>query len=339
MLEMGKRIYLLLSRAKDGDLAATKDLIQICSHIAEAYLLTKSSKNQKLLSFINVSMEDLAIDAIADLFESESGHLVKFERWMNKFASMQSNSAWFIELRRMVCTQVSDYLFQMYRTMDPSISKIIRNLKRSVNQEMSSKLALCDNNTSVCLLSSKNFKTRLLEQHVLTIHLNPVLRYTTNTPDFLKILYHLLQNFEPESVRISIRDLVYLIIQLQLNLNDIENVSKAEECDPFEKALIEEVLNKSISQAKQQFYTTYVSTAKISLEDYELLLKAVKSIIGQEYNLYEEPKLSFQRHFLVLFPHLSDADYTRKYKSIIEYMVKNARSIFLSYIEEEKFSA
>jgi len=110
-----------------------KKVIKCCYTIALAYLKMKTSSNTLYL-YQNEQLEDLAWDFIADLFhKNDSGNLIKLSEYftvsdLNKLDQNETE----IELRKLVFTKVDDNIFRHLGENDPSLRKIIRNLKLAI---------------------------------------------------------------------------------------------------------------------------------------------------------------------------------------------------------------
>ncbi|MEX0721402.1 MAG: hypothetical protein WD059_12090 [Balneolaceae bacterium] len=87
------------------------------------------NRNKLLLQYHYKDIDDLALDCIADLFGREGDCLTEIESYFPKEQlSELKESEVAIKLRRLVFSKVNEGLFRNYRSFDPSLSKIIRNI-------------------------------------------------------------------------------------------------------------------------------------------------------------------------------------------------------------------
>lgn len=107
-----------------------KQLVNLFHKAAIAYLRPKAAMYQRMMD--GMTLEEVALDAIADLFEQRSGTgFPKLASWLNRNISieMMSDDALWVEFRRIVLGAVNQHLYRLFRYADPSLSKILRNLK------------------------------------------------------------------------------------------------------------------------------------------------------------------------------------------------------------------
>jgi hypothetical protein len=107
----------------------------VCRKIAEIYLRRRILKGRLDLRFFSVhTVEDLATDCIADLFQQdEQGCLLQVRSYFEGVdPDAMSPEITLQHLRRLVCGRVQQSLFRLYGEIDPSFAKIIRNIKLAV---------------------------------------------------------------------------------------------------------------------------------------------------------------------------------------------------------------
>jgi hypothetical protein len=95
----------------------------------------------------NERLEDLAWDFIADLFEKDDENMLStFCQYFNEESLVQMDETDVqSELRKLVFTKVDDNIFRAVGEKDPSLRKIIRNLK----------LAIRDRECEMCVCHSR----------------------------------------------------------------------------------------------------------------------------------------------------------------------------------------
>jgi hypothetical protein len=98
-----------------------KDFVRLCHKIALIYLRKKVRSGRLKPTFFGLPLEDLASDAIADLFKrDERGVYVKLlsyfgsPGWENKSEGELEGAT-----RRLVFSQVNQALYRVYRETDP----------------------------------------------------------------------------------------------------------------------------------------------------------------------------------------------------------------------------
>jgi len=110
--------------------------IDRCYQMAVVYLRRRARAGRLDTAFFGRSLEDLAMDCIADLFERDDAG--RFPRLVAYFEPMMRKNLSQARLigatRRLVFSKVSDGLFRRYREADPALGKLIRNLRYAVRR-------------------------------------------------------------------------------------------------------------------------------------------------------------------------------------------------------------
>jgi hypothetical protein len=78
---------------------------------------------------------DLAYDCIAEIFHRDrDGNLLQLQAYFRSFPIEElSNQTLLSHLRRLIASKVNDSMFRAYGEFDPSLSKIIRNIKLAID--------------------------------------------------------------------------------------------------------------------------------------------------------------------------------------------------------------
>lgn len=113
------------------DRASVIALVESSRKLALSYLIKKSRSNSLSVAAFGLSIEDLALDCIAELFErdSEGAFPVMQTYFGERIADDATEADLKIALRRLVFSKVNENLFRRYHETDTNLSKIIRNLK------------------------------------------------------------------------------------------------------------------------------------------------------------------------------------------------------------------
>ncbi len=109
-------------------------LVSACHALALAFLRSKRSVGL-LADAEGLKLPDLAYDCIADLFQkSESGDLVRIRAYFGSLdIDRVTDEELLTHLRRLVFSLVNQGVFRLYHEVDPSLGKVLRNVKLSVN--------------------------------------------------------------------------------------------------------------------------------------------------------------------------------------------------------------
>jgi hypothetical protein len=92
--------------------------------------------NTEVLSRIHaLNLSDLAYDCISDLFQrNEAGRYVQLETYFAGFSHEHfSDAETLVHLRRLIAARISHGIFRLLNEADPSLGKILRNIKLSIS--------------------------------------------------------------------------------------------------------------------------------------------------------------------------------------------------------------
>jgi len=111
------------------------EFIFLCRKIALVQIRRKLSSGRLHSEFFKSSPDDLAIDCIADLFQQDdSGTFIQIKTYFESLSFENiSEKDLLTHLRRLVFARVNQSIFRMYNEADPSLGKILRNIKYAVH--------------------------------------------------------------------------------------------------------------------------------------------------------------------------------------------------------------
>ncbi len=133
-LIMDLKALLHSATSQTPDESDVRELIFICKKIALVFLRKKTSAGQLCRDFSPLRLEDLALDCIADLFSrDEHGSLIQIRLYFEGLPIENSSEEELLShLRRLVFARTNQSIFRIYHEADPSLSKILRNLKIAI---------------------------------------------------------------------------------------------------------------------------------------------------------------------------------------------------------------
>lgn len=116
------------------DRARVNSLVEVCRTLAASFLSNKASAGS-LASVHGVSINDLAYDCIADLFRQDgNGAYLELQSYFSGITPEEMKDEELLpHLRRLVFSKVNQGVFRLFGESDPSLSKILRNVKLAVS--------------------------------------------------------------------------------------------------------------------------------------------------------------------------------------------------------------
>jgi hypothetical protein len=305
------------------DRTRVNSLVEVCRALASSFLSGKASAGT-LASFHGISINDLAYDCIADLFRQDgNGNYLELQSYFDGLHVESLDDAEVLpHLRRLVFSKVNQGLYRLYSETDPSLSRILRNVKLAIG-------------------ALKNFteaerfgETYIAPSLADTLeHLPPFDRddlecrfiaMTTGTelvPQLLARLSLLLRDQE-EHCR------VVPLISVGLMIRKVYEQKKAASVEPdaTETAMgmkdVITIVQDACNEVKQKIRAKYVDCGKVSESVFCCYFKAIEGEIlnrvrgkgGNEHTLFTALKESL--------PGLGKEEYQNQHRSRVEYLLK-----------------
>lgn len=333
---MGFRATFL--QALQGDRKQERILVNQARAIAMAYLRTQKKRHFKLIEFTTGNIEDYALDAIADLFHRSNKELVKLKKWSVEREVFDLNeSEAFIEFRKLIFTEVNDFIFSSYRKKDATLSKIIRNIKRALVENDVDGLIFNRTSGLISLSTNGHHNRKSISLQRLEIALATKLNEVKNIVDALEKVRTLLEENEHENPSVSLNDLCISIRNLSIRVNEIEL-----EENPtllFATSELEVFLDEALNNVKANLYNSYVLKNKLTLEEFAVYFMCVYNILRSNFITEDEAYSSYFEFLNCLIENLTPDEYKQKHRVILEYFVKKCRVEFIHLLSNELKSA
>ncbi len=325
----------LIEQAIGGERQSVNTLVLEASGIAEATIRLQSKKHQHLFQFISDDPKEIALDAIAELFESENEELIKLKKWWLRVDGVsRKESEVFIEFRRLIGNQVNDYIFNRYKEKDPSLSRIIRNLKRAISEHMVDGLMLHQQKSRISL-ETKEKLSRQIPYEVLNIQLSYFLKEISSSVDALLSLRMIFEEALPELLFASVNDMATATRHVFV----LRGLDQDEEFEVISNENLEHFLAVSLNEMKSRFYAKYVSKNKLSDEEFAGLFYIVELILKSNYSSAEESPQNYFEMTAGVIDDLTKETYMQRYRNPLEYFVKQTRKHLISEMKAELISA
>lgn len=304
----------------------SKELIQGCHSMALAYLRIKASR-RKLYMLRSECLEDVAWDSIAELFErDDDGRFIRLLSYFNDVSEeINHDSGVNRHLRGLVFTKVEDYIFTSFGAKDPSLKKIIRNLKLAVQNCNS------DSNISIehgnLVLSSDATDLPAMPSDFLQMMLCPKINDSMQIPDILSEIADIFENQKEFRNEISLVAIASVIRKSFVNLTEPDiNDSKKPEADYIMlNRDFERFLDISAASVEEETGMKYLKAGKIDERLLEAYIKTAKQVIRDQFALVGENYSQYE----YLKRYLEELDYERyrnRDRRILEYFVKKIRN-------------
>jgi hypothetical protein len=309
-------------------------LIAKCHALALAALHMKR-RHKLMLIEDTLNLSDVAYDCIGELFaRNGEGTLVRLKTYFESFDFESSTDEdLLIQLRRLVFSSVNQGLFRIYSSYDPSLGKILRNVKISMQ--------------ALAVFTEVN---RLGEQCLVPVacdplsHLPPINLETLQSvlsvrtpgseriPSILAVLARYLREQSEYSREVPIVRLALAIRWLYAakQLPPSGSTSAAELDHHIDVAA---AIRYSCQNTLQTLGANYLREGRLSQDLLDSYLKAVEMYLLAEFDGVEGEGSLFES-LKTLVPELSRRDYMEIHRSRLEYLARDARASVLERLKD-----
>lgn len=293
--------------------AELNHIIELTQNYAYTYLRCRYKSLSNVLLVEDVNLEELAIDAIAPLFErDDSGCLVKIKTAFNNWKPpIQTEEQANFFLNRMVAKSTEKYVSELLRDSDPFFSKIFDSINYLIEKQNYKKkqslgtiyIVEDENQKKIGSLPDSNFIDEL-----------PVKMFSDSNKMIPEIIKYLKENTN-RAVAIPLNALVYKIRKLkvvEMNLLDTVEASNQSEIDS--------IVVKSMNATLLKMRESYLIKGKINELEASRIQKALQNIA---FDLRDGGiNTGLHKYFVEQFPELTFEDYHNKYQNMFEYLFK-----------------
>nr|BDD47193.1 hypothetical protein 4 [Balneolaceae bacterium] len=324
-----------LEKILAGNKTGVGYFVRHCKNIALVYLKSKVASGNYYLNEVNDSLEDLAWDCIADLFErDEQGNFVELETYFNDIdAQALSEEELKIKTRRLVFSKVNDGLFRIFGNYDSSLSKIIRNLKNAASQ-LDLLVRRIDTTNHVVFQADPADSKPLMPQEFIEIKLCHRLSAKMNMVEVMKEIKIIFNNQELYRNTYPLVELARIIRRTYVNSHGKIKSQVLPKKPILLNGELQQFLEEAIDRYHEQFYQTYVNKEKISEDELDAYIHAIRNILRHKYITESKLGDGYFDNLKQHMPELTKSNYRDNHRQYLEYMVKLVRRDMIRRIKK-----
>ncbi|MBI3189773.1 MAG: hypothetical protein HYZ33_03900 [Ignavibacteriales bacterium] len=302
--------------------SALNEFIFFCRKIATAFLRRKTLTGKLDPKVFSMPLEDVALDCLADLFiQIDDGTLVQVKAYFESIAyDKLSEEELQAHTQRLVFAKVNQGLFRAYHEIDPTLSKILRNMKS-------------------CLLSVGNFVETerfgetwmqpamcnvlehlpCIDRDELERELSKMVSRNDYVPTLLASLATFLRGQTSYRRSVPLMQVAFVFRSLY------ENKKNA----PAQHQTIEQtflvndtiaIINKTCRQIEQEMFNSYVKRKFVQQEMYEQYFTVIRQHLCDKIINLDGEATSYFESLRTAHPCLTKEEYQQHHKAKIEYL-------------------
>jgi hypothetical protein len=296
--------------------------VGFCRKSALILLRKKVSGGKLSLNHLSLTVEDLALDCIADLFSRNAeGDFVQVQAYLRGLDIESMEDAELLShMRRLVFAKVNQGIFRVYHDIDPSLSRILRNIKIAIHTLHNFEIVERFGEPYVVPAACDPLEhLPVIEPAVLKEELRSVAGRTETVPGLLAHISRCLRD-QTECCRL------FPLVQLALVFRSLHGGPAAADSTPGEAEMAAtvsdatDVITQACAWVRERGRKKYVESGKVSPGHYGhyftiLEVALVNAIIdrnGHDITYFDEMSK--------LVPGLTREEYDARHKSKIEYL-------------------
>lgn len=327
-------------------------MVDRCHRIARAYLRQRRRSQALREDILGEDVEDLAMDAIADLFErDERGRFPELRQYFSD-CSPKETSACTVEqdLRRLVLGRVTDWLFEAYRTADRSLSNLIRALKRVIEKRDDARLHRQGRSLWLVIpaegdwpLDADQSRQRRevtrprMPMETLESHLTGLVAENPSTGELLDKAVETLRTHPAYEAAYPLTRLAQVMRAARVRVQAVtEHPAQVSFPDAplFQSDEIVELIERTLKETSRNKHSTYVGSGKVDEHTYTAYFRALSDRLEARF---VPPGNLDMTHYQALSAHLQDMSkeqYREHHRARFEYLVRSAQEALIDHLRQ-----
>jgi len=315
---------------------AVEELIACCRKIAVVFLRKKEQHGRLNLRILGLNLEDAAIDCISELFSrDESGSLIQIKTYFDGLAADQlSEQDLLIHLRRIVFSRVNQSIFKRYKEADPSLGKILRNLKLAL--QTMQMFRIVDRFGEPCLIPATGETLEHLPALDASDLDSLLRRYAHGNEDIPTLLAHLSRALREQSAASR-------IVPLMAAAQTIRTLYETAQCpdepggtgDDLLASDTAVIIDRTWRKFRRDYAREYVGTSKLPQETYDKYFEVILEHLTLRFLRHDGEDCSYYKSLQALLPGLTREEYLHRHKARLEYLSRIVTAAVISELKEQ----
>lgn len=314
---------------------AIQTFVQESHRYSLAYLRKKARQGSLEAHHFGLSLEDLALDFLADLFErDEEGHFVQIKTYFEGIGWQNKDEAGLhIALRRLVFSKVNDGLFRGHRRQDPELARIIRNVKNAVKG--SEGLTLMRRGKELWMVAGDpdalgthpTLPSELLESRLMP-HIAP----DSRTPDIVSAFKRVVESDSEYTSGYPVSRFALAVRSAHVRMAAAVESEAGVQLVPDE---VEQAIQYVTEHIREAAHDSYVMSGKMDEATFEAYLQAMRDALGAQFCSKASPLASHYEALKQYMPALTKEQYRSTNRHVLEYLIKMGRTQLIDYFKVE----
>lgn len=320
-------------------MTVVRQFVHLCHTIARTYLNLKVVTGRLDPQFFAISVDDLAMDCIASLFErNERGEFVRIKSYFNSFEiNKLPEEILFARTRRLVFGAINDELFRLYKLEDPSLGNVIRCIKAGLKFIPDLFAERVDGVVWLYVQHKKRSQAELpvMPYDYIYVMLNQRFTAKISVRQLIREFTDILKSQQNYSKRYPLIGLAYIIRMLHTSLAEIDDDLSYPDDASLRTDELQRLIRECAHNVKKKMEYQYVARNKFSRKTYNSFFQAIESILTAQFVKNDGFDRSFFDHIKMHNSEISSIKYDEKYRKYFEYLVKLSREELIKKIRKD----
>lgn len=318
------------------DRHATRFFFTLCWQYASAYLQRKEKMGRLQTAIFGLSVDDLAIDCFADLFgRDEAGRCYEIHAYFESLDwDTMPDAELEVAFRRLIFSKVNEGLFRRYSESDPTLARIIRNIKLAVKSRHDLLLLsrgheqwIATTGTPPHLFSAPLAPPTLLEAAIVS-----KMGVSSGVPDTLTVLITFVSDRPWYAAAYPLIGFAQVVRTAFIT---IEAASIPGLSDTYHLETVSDAVARAVRSVHRGKYAVYVAGGKVPLQTYNAYLDVVQANLSSDYSEAGTAHISLYQALAASLPSLTESEYRSRHRNILEYLTRCAREKLIGFFRHD----
>jgi len=338
--------------------------------MACAYLRQQRQTGALREDVLGTDVEDLAMDAIAGLFErDEQGQFPELRRYFSdrELGSARPESLE-EDLRRLVLSAATDWLFEAYRAADRSLSNLIRALKRALSSRRDAHLRRRGQTLWIEIQTgaavgderatdrdgedpsdsadtppdeedgrADHWSGRPMPMETLEARLTGAVADAPSTGDLLDVAIEALRAHPNHAASYPLTRLAQVMRSARTRVQAVtehEEPVSTPDHPLLQTGELEPLIERVLTEVREDKQSTYVGTGKVDEDTYGAYFRALRDRIEARFVPPGDPEMTHFDALSAHLPGLSRETYRTVHRARFEYLDQCVREALVDRLQE-----
>jgi hypothetical protein len=319
--------------------ADAEPFVTLALRIATLHVQKKIGSGAINPAFFGLSAPDLAVDCVGPLFERDAqGRFVQLCTYYGPLRWEERDETELLAFtRRLVFSTIHQQLARLYKDTDPSLEKLMRNLRNAMRA--GTRLAEERRSDELWVVLRGNSEEEqalpMMPWEYLEGELIPHIYGSTTLKDIVSHVAEILAGQHTYRRSYPFTTLALIVRTAFVRVGGVEDAGHHEAGSELTPEEIRHAVQQAIVTITASKHATYVAQGRVDKRTYDAYMDAARAILHAEFVEHDGHDKSYQERLAEQIEGMSAVDYQQLHRCHLEYLVKLSREELLNVVREE----